>query len=56
MCKIVKFTERKRNNSGIIFLTTMKFKYLQLVLQSNRNENSTEYYKNTVTATTYVNY
>jgi len=37
-----------------IFLTTMKFKYLQ-VLQSNKNESNTEYYKNIVTAT-YVNY
>jgi len=26
----------------------MKFKHLQLVLQSNKNENTTEYYKNIV--------
>jgi len=38
-----------------IFLTTMKFKYLQLVLQNNKIKSS-EYYKNIITATTYVNY
>jgi len=26
-------------------LITIKFKYMQLVLQSNKNKNSTEYYK-----------
>jgi len=39
-----------------IFLTTMKFKYLQLVLQSNKIKSSIEYYENIITATTYVNY
>jgi len=29
---------------------------LQLILQSHENESSTEYYKNIITATTYVNY
>jgi len=37
-----------------IFLTTMKFKYLQVL--SNKIKSSTEYYKNIITATTYVNY
>jgi len=39
----------------MIFLT-ITFEYLQLILQSHENESSTEYYKNIVTATTYVNY
>jgi len=47
-----------------IFLTTIKFKYLQQILKGfNKSESSTEnykiiysYYKIIVTATTYVNY
>jgi len=43
----------ERNNCGNIFLKTLKFKYLQLVLQSfNKNKNSTEYYKNIITTAT----
>jgi len=36
-----------------IFLITMKFKHLQLVLQS-KNKNTIEYYKNIVMATICV--
>lgn len=39
-----------------INLTTLKFKYLELIFQSNKNESSIEYYKYIVTATKYVNY
>jgi len=43
-----------RKNKIVLFF---KLKYPQLaVLQNNKNKSNTEYFKNIVTATTYVNF
>jgi len=54
--EIIDYFVKPRENKtdlAIIILTTMKFKYLYLVLQGNNNGSSIEYYKEIVMATTY---